>query len=112
MKVFFIISTTLTVSLVYFFKFKKKPASYRDKFRVEFLLIPAGILAFFVNHEFSVMEIFWTFSIYLEAVAILPQLFMGKNWHKTNIMLVEIQLDIVRLTLVAMTNLTLIVRGF
>jgi len=79
MKVFFIISTTLTVSLVYFFKFKKKPASYRDKFRVEFLLIPAGILAFVVNHEYSVMEIFWTFSIYLEAVAILPQLFMGSN---------------------------------
>ena len=86
MKVFFIISTTLTVSLVYFFKFKKKPASYRDKFRVEFLLIPAGILAFFVNQEYSVMEIFWTFSIYLEAVAILPQLFMGKNeiCHESN----------------------------
>ena len=29
-----------------------------------------------VNHEFSVMEILWTFSIYLESVAILPQLFM------------------------------------
>merc|ERR1719304_122317 len=29
-----------------------------------------------LNHEWSVMEILWTFSIYLEAVAILPQLFM------------------------------------
>ena len=28
------------------------------------------------NHEFSLMEILWTFSIYLESVAILPQLFM------------------------------------
>jgi len=29
-----------------------------------------------INHEFTVMEILWTWSIYLEAVAILPQLFM------------------------------------
>ncbi len=29
-----------------------------------------------LNHEFSFMEILWTFSIYLESVAILPQLFM------------------------------------
>jgi ER lumen protein retaining receptor len=34
------------------------------------------ILALVVNHEFSVLEILWTFSIYLESVAILPQLFM------------------------------------
>jgi ER lumen protein retaining receptor len=29
-----------------------------------------------LNHEFSLMEILWTFSIFLESVAILPQLFM------------------------------------
>ena len=44
--------------------------------RVEFLLGPAVLLALFLNHEFSVMEVLWTFSIYLESVAILPQLFM------------------------------------
>jgi len=33
-------------------------------------------LSLLVNHEFSVMEILWAFSIYLESVAILPQLFM------------------------------------
>ena len=47
-----------------------------DTFRVEFLLGPCILLALIVNHEFSVMEILWTFSIYLESVAILPQLFM------------------------------------
>lgn len=45
-------------------------------FRIEFLLGPAVILALVLNHEFSFMEILWTFSIYLESVAILPQLFM------------------------------------
>ena len=43
---------------------------------MEFLLGPCVLLALVFNHEFSVMEILWTFSIYLEAVAILPQLFM------------------------------------
>merc|ERR1719420_1274103 len=47
-----------------------------DTFRIEFLLGPAVLLALFLNHEFSVMEVLWTFSIYLESVAILPQLFM------------------------------------
>jgi ER lumen protein retaining receptor len=45
-------------------------------YRIEFLLGPAVLLALFLNHEFSVMEVLWTFSIYLESVAILPQLFM------------------------------------
>ena len=86
MKIFLIISTTLTIFLVYHYKFKKEPTSYRENFRVKFLLIPAGILALFVNYKFSAMEILWTFSIYLEAVAILPQLFMGKNeiCHESN----------------------------
>jgi ER lumen protein retaining receptor len=44
--------------------------------RVELLLIPVAALALLFNHEFSVMEVLWAFSIYLEAVAILPQLFM------------------------------------
>ena len=34
------------------------------------------ILALAINHEFSVMEILWTFSIYLEAVTLIPQLVM------------------------------------
>ena len=34
------------------------------------------LLALIFNYEFSVTEILWTFSIYLESVAIFPQLFM------------------------------------
>jgi len=37
---------------------------------------PTAVLALVLNHEFTFMEILWTFSIYLESVAILPQLFM------------------------------------
>jgi ER lumen protein retaining receptor len=40
------------------------------------LLIPTVVLSLLLNHEFAAMEILWTLSIYLESVAILPQLFM------------------------------------
>lgn len=45
-----------------------------DDFNVLFLIIPSFILAFFVNQYFTVFEVLWTFSVYLEAVAIIPQL--------------------------------------
>ena len=38
------------------------------------MLVPCSVLALIINHEFSVMEILWTFSIYLESVALIPQL--------------------------------------
>ena len=59
-----------------FMKFKATYDGNHDTFRVEFLLGPTAVLALVLNHEFTVMEVLWTFSIYLESVAILPQLFM------------------------------------
>jgi len=75
MKVFFVGSAAATVYLMYV-KFKATYDGNHDTFRIEFLLGPCALLALVLNHEFSVMEVLWTFSIYLESVAILPQLFM------------------------------------
>jgi len=75
MKVFFILTSYATLYLIYV-KFKATYDSNHDSFRIEFLLLPVTLLALIVNHEYSVMEILWTWSIYLESVAILPQLFM------------------------------------
>ncbi|KAK7940359.1 hypothetical protein WMY93_003685 [Mugilogobius chulae] len=61
MKVIYIGCAYATVYLIYA-KFRATYDGNHDSFRVEFLLVPVGIL--------------WTFSIYLESVAILPQLFM------------------------------------
>uniref|UniRef100_A0A1I8IDL6 ER lumen protein-retaining receptor n=1 Tax=Macrostomum lignano TaxID=282301 RepID=A0A1I8IDL6_9PLAT len=47
-----------------------------DTFRAEILVIASAGLACLINHEFSPLELLWTFSIYLESVAILPQLFL------------------------------------
>ncbi|RMD42272.1 hypothetical protein DV735_g2847, partial [Chaetothyriales sp. CBS 134920] len=47
-----------------------------DTFKVEYLLGGAAILAILFPIQYSLSEIFWAFSIWLESVAILPQLFM------------------------------------
>lgn len=75
MKIIFIASSYATIYLLYV-KFKATYDSNHDTFRIEFLLVPVAGLSFLVNHDFAPLEILWTFSIYLEAVAILPQLFM------------------------------------
>eukprot|EP01006_Ploeotia_vitrea_P017636 TRINITY_DN48858_c0_g1_i1.p1 TRINITY_DN48858_c0_g1~~TRINITY_DN48858_c0_g1_i1.p1 ORF type:complete len:153 (+),score=1.69 TRINITY_DN48858_c0_g1_i1:248-706(+) len=56
-------------------------ASYdhkNDTFRVRYIILPCIVLAliFHPGRSFSPMEILWSFSEWLEAVAILPQLFL------------------------------------
>lgn len=75
MKVFYLVASFSTVYLMYM-KFKATYDHNHDTFRLEFLLLPSAALALIINHEFAPIEVMWTFSIYLEAVAILPQLFM------------------------------------
>nr|KAI5651780.1 ER lumen protein retaining receptor domain-containing protein [Phthorimaea operculella]KAJ2945949.1 hypothetical protein O0L34_g4866 [Tuta absoluta] len=75
MKLVFIVASYATVYLMYV-KFKATYDHNHDTFRIEFLLVPCLVLALLINHEFTLMEVLWTFSIYLESVAILPQLFL------------------------------------
>ncbi|GFR53024.1 hypothetical protein Agub_g15716 [Astrephomene gubernaculifera] len=75
MKVIFLAST---FTIIYWMRFHKViRVTYdreQDTFRYQFLVLPCAVLALVLNNEFTVMEVLWTFSIYLEAVAILPQL--------------------------------------
>lgn len=48
----------------------------RDTFKIAYLIGPCAVLALFINEEFGFFEILWTFSIYLEAVAVMPQLLL------------------------------------
>lgn len=75
MKIVFIATSLATVFLMYV-KFKATYDHNHDTFRIEFLVLPAFVLALLINHELSFVEVLWTFSIYLESVAILPQLFL------------------------------------
>merc|ERR1719263_640692 len=49
----------------------------KDKFKYELFLLPACcILGIVTAHERSVAEVLWTISIWLESVAIVPQLLL------------------------------------
>ncbi|KAG6525480.1 hypothetical protein ZIOFF_015436 [Zingiber officinale] len=48
----------------------------QDTFRHFFLVLPCLLLALIINEKFTFKEVLWTFSLYLEAVAILPQLIL------------------------------------
>ncbi|XP_048848035.1 ER lumen protein-retaining receptor 3-like [Brienomyrus brachyistius] len=75
MKVVFLVLAYATVELIYH-RFRNTYSSESDTFRVEFVLVPVAGLAFIENYDFTPLEVLWAFSIYLESVAILPQLFM------------------------------------
>ncbi|XP_031838603.1 ER lumen protein-retaining receptor [Nomia melanderi] len=75
MKIIFIATSYATVFLMYM-KFKATYDHNHDTFRIEFLILPTFVLALLINHEMNIVEVLWTFSIYLESVAILPQLFL------------------------------------
>jgi hypothetical protein len=48
----------------------------QDTFRTEYLLGAAAVLAIIFPYKYTPTEMLWAFSIWLESVAILPQLFM------------------------------------
>ncbi|KAL8944939.1 MAG: hypothetical protein Q9216_000100 [Gyalolechia sp. 2 TL-2023] len=47
-----------------------------DTFKVQYLLGGSAVLAILFPYRYQIAEILWAFSIWLESVAILPQLFM------------------------------------
>jgi ER lumen protein retaining receptor len=75
MKVIFLASSA---RIVYYMRFDKVVSQTYDRpqdtFRYIFLIAPAALLALVIPSARTPTEIAWTFSIYLEAVAILPQL--------------------------------------
>jgi len=75
MKLFFIASSCY---ILYLMKIKYRPTHDPsiDTFKIEYILAPCVVLSLLFNYKFTFSEILWSFSIWLEAVAILPQLFM------------------------------------
>lgn len=56
MKVVFIGAACATLYLIYI-KFKATYDRNHDTFRIEFLILPAFILALLINHDFTVLEV-------------------------------------------------------
>lgn len=82
MKIVFIAVTYVTVLSIYF-KYKESYNSQYDTFRSETLIIGATVIAIFVHYKFTYFEVLWAFSEYLEAVAIIPQLYLVSKAGKS-----------------------------
>ena len=85
MKVIFIITA---YTIVYCMRYKIPICNTYDKindtFNILFCIIPCFILSLFINVSFTPFEISWAFSIYLESIAILPQLIMMQKYAKNS----------------------------
>jgi len=90
MKILYILSTA---SIIYTIKYQEPIKSTYDKSQDTFLhwkfaAAPCAVLAFFTHlmgsgvAGFDLTELFWTFSIYLEAIAILPQLIVLQRYRE------------------------------
>ena len=62
--------------IVYNMRTRWRTTLAEEKFRHEYVLGPALVLALIFTADYSIMEILWTSSIFIETVAILPQLML------------------------------------
>jgi ER lumen protein retaining receptor len=74
-KILFISSSGYTIYLMTT-AYKPTHDPNLDTFRVQYLLLGSLICALIYPYQYSFTEILWAFSIWLESVAILPQLFL------------------------------------
>jgi len=75
MKIFLILTTLvpiITIPWILKADYQKK----FDTFWIELLILPVTALSLVLKHDNTVMEICWTWSIYMEAVAMIPQFYM------------------------------------
>lgn len=75
MKLFFLGTSIYTVYLMTY-KYQKTIRENIDTFPVKFLVGPSALLSLIFTHAYSFREVTWSFSIWLESVAIIPQLYM------------------------------------
>lgn len=86
MKVLYISSTAYIIYMVRMTEpFKSTYEVSHDSFlHLPFAVAPAAVAAVItvLLQEFNVMELFWTFSLYLEALAIIPQLIVLQRYRE------------------------------
>lgn len=75
MKIIYILTSFRIVHYMRFDKVVKQTYDKdQDTFRYVFLIVPCALLALLIHNAWRPTELLWTFSIYLESIAILPQL--------------------------------------
>jgi ER lumen protein retaining receptor len=82
-KIFYICSTALVIILIRVV-FRRSYDSKHDTFSMLLILaicIPPTLIS---TRDYSVSEVLWTYSLWLESVVILPQLFMLRRTQRTD----------------------------
>jgi ER lumen protein retaining receptor len=90
MKVLYIVTTG---TIIYMIRYSEPICSTYDKAQDTFLhwkfaVAPCFVIAFFTHligsgiRSFDLMELLWTFSIYLESISILPQLIVLQRYRE------------------------------
>lgn len=74
LKLVYLSTTGYTIHLM--IKYTKTISNYVDDFKLLYIFVPSFILSLVFNYKFTPVEILWSFSIWLESLAILPQLYM------------------------------------
>eukprot|EP01105_Mastigella_eilhardi_P005902 TRINITY_DN17581_c0_g1_i1.p1 TRINITY_DN17581_c0_g1~~TRINITY_DN17581_c0_g1_i1.p1 ORF type:complete len:234 (-),score=76.89 TRINITY_DN17581_c0_g1_i1:99-749(-) len=75
LKVIYLAASYYTIYLIA----RRYRATYdrtNDTVQLVYLIVPSAVLALLFTDEYSIVETLWTFSIILESVAILPQIFL------------------------------------
>lgn|SRR3989338_3747027 len=88
LKLFFL-ATTFTSIYVMRTRLRHTYDRNHDTFVVSYLLGPCAVLALIVCDHYSLYELVWTFSIILESVAILPQLFLLSRTREADLITAE-----------------------
>ena len=81
-KIVFLASSGYTVYLM-LNDFKPTHDPNQDTFKVQYLLAFSAAMAILFPYKYTFTELLWAFSIWLESVAILPQLFPRKPWQRS-----------------------------
>ena len=76
MKVLFI---AIHLTLVYFVYRKFRTTKADENFRIEFLIGAAALLALILAPEYKVFSLLDTFSLIMESIAMIPQLYLIHN---------------------------------
>lgn len=73
---FFFLATSIYTTYLMTYKYQKTIRENIDTFPAKYLGMFSGVMALVFTHAYSFREVTWSFSIWLESVAIVPQLYM------------------------------------
>ena len=86
LKIAYLVQSVCLVVGIYY-NVKKRKTLEADSFKIYVLLVPTAILSLLLNYELSFQEIVWTFSIYLESVAMVPQMWLIRNTGRLSLII-------------------------